>query len=598
MNEKNAGNPAPAGKILDDGDTVAMQVVESNPADPLLGTVFDEKYEILGFLGSGGFARVYKARHVHLKKLVAIKFLSESGAADEEKKQRFTREARMISSISHANIVAMHDYGYKDGKPYLVMDFIEGQTLADLLKSKKQFSQEECLNIACQACDALSAAHAQGLIHRDLKPANIMLFNTSSNQIVVKLVDFGIAKAVDEHEGDSLIARTRTGEVLGTPIYMSPEQCQGFQLDGRSDIYSLGCVLYELMTGIKPFPAESPLTVMLQHINDMPRTFAQAGLRRDFPMALEAAVFKALAKKPENRFRDAAEFKAAIIAGSSGQSGAVRSVFDLLKSRSGARRIDLRLSALIIFCCICLMGIAVTFFLSRQAQWRELENRAAAQLDVDHDYEQALKTLEIALSEATAQGAPAVDKARILKRSAQYAASADQKTSTRALKYYQQSIALLENAPDKQALMDNLNALAMYQNELKKYQEALPNAQRAVQLATSLPDIGDRCYSNITLGMAYYNLHQYNQAAAAFRQAIELDTVRSKENASSARLFASWYLCLTSLAQDKPAEAGQIFETIRKDAERIVGGEKIIREWEATYRDLLSKPVSQRFIAI
>lgn len=534
-------------------------------ADPLIGTVLDNKYRIDQFLGEGGFSRVYKATHLQLKKPVALKLLHEQFATDQDKRDRLTREARTTSVLNHPNIVRLHDFaGYADCKPYLVMDYVEGSSLAELLRKGRHFTIAECIQIASQACDALEAAHKQNIIHRDLKPENIMLLDDQEGRLLtVKLLDFGIAKVL-QGEGDSLIARTQTGEVLGTPAYMSPEQCQGHQLGFSSDIYSLGCVIYELLTGAKAFSAESHLLIMLQHINKMPETFASAASGRQFPVALEAAVFKALAKKPGDRFRNAAGFKKALIEASAKEKSSLKSFACLLQSRSKARKADWRFLLITALCFCAVAAVSIAAFSFRQHQ-------QAGNFEDTLSYSQLVTKLDQDLQQAKATHAPASQRVDILLRLVQLAPKKyDQE--------FENTIKLARDTRDAKILanlLDNKARRLLKSNP----EEAAAAAGEAVNLASNFSEERDlylKLYLN-TLGMANYNARDFVNAEKAFLQCLclrskfalpegEKPVKPSKQGDFWERSGLReeeelrWCLCKTYLAQNKLDEARQMFE--------------------------------------
>lgn len=559
----------------------------------LPGAVFDGKYRIIDFLGSGGYSRVYKATHVLLKKTVAIKVLHEQYASDEEKRHRLTREARTVSSLSHPNIVAVHDYGFNGPRPYLIMDYVEGSSLDDLLRGGKQFSVEECVQIACQACDALSAAHTHGVIHRDLKPANIMLVeDRDSGAITVKLVDFGLAKIVLD-DGDSLMAKTATGEVLGTPIYMSPEQCLGAQLNAASDIYSLGCVLYELLTGVNAFSGESALAVMLSHISAMPKTFSQAAPERRIPLALEAAVFKSLAKKPEERFRSAEDFKKSIIAASERSKNSLKAMLDLLRSRISARRGDPR-ALVIILLASCLGSVAITSVWLRPPHWRVQAEEAEVEWLSGRGRQDAVEKMRSALLEADRANAPCLERARLWRRLADFATDDEQEV---ALQCYEKAASVLEGQTNKDTLAllaNNLNYLSYYQKKLLKFQPSLLSAQKAVAIASQLPnqDKSIRRDSILMLGQAYYNLKEFDKAEVLFKQALTLESsiCEQKHRVTSTILFVEWLLCKTYLAREKLPEANAAFNTLLNDSRHVSDVENVISDWKKKYNELEKMP--------
>ena len=208
-------------------------------------------YEILALLGSGGMGEVYRARDTRLDRIVAIKVLPASVAADPDRRQRFDREARTISSLTHPHVCTLHDVGHEDRIAYLVMELLEGQTLAERL-TRGALPLEQALQYAIEILDALDGAHRHGIVHRDLKPANVMLTKAG-----VKLLDFGIAKVVAPGAATAAATLTAEGTLLGTPQYMAPEQLEGRDADVRIDLFAFGAVLYEMLTGHRAFPGES-----------------------------------------------------------------------------------------------------------------------------------------------------------------------------------------------------------------------------------------------------------------------------------------------------------------------------------------------------
>lgn len=269
--------------------------------DPLIGTLVAERYRILQLVGRGGMGVVYKARHEMMERTVAIKMLLPQLMADEGAAARFQREARASSRINHSNIISLHDFGKtEEGVPYIVMDFIEGESLADVLKRERQLGTSRCAHIFTQVCDALAHAHELGIIHRDLKPGNIMLLQTEDAHDVVKVVDFGIAKMYESEEGE-MQKLTSTGELFGSPVYMSPEQCGGYELDLRSDIYSLGCVMYETLTGKLPCVGKTVLETISRQISATPPPFSAARADLFIPDWMESIVMRALSKDPARR---------------------------------------------------------------------------------------------------------------------------------------------------------------------------------------------------------------------------------------------------------------------------------------------------------
>ncbi len=259
--------------------------------------VFANRYELGEEVGRGGMADVYLAHDRLLDRQVAVKVLSPAFASDRINFERFRREARAAAGLNHPNIVAVYDWGEEDDTSYIVMEYVPGQTLRDLIQAYGYLSPPEAARIAAEIADALSFAHAHGVVHRDVKPGNVLI--TPQGQ--VKVTDFGIARA---ETGDPL---TKTGSVLGTATYFSPEQAQGLALDGRSDVYALGVVLYEMVTGTAPFTGASPVSVAYKHVREEPA--APSTVVTDLPGAMDRIVLTALAKDVNARYQSAQDLR-------------------------------------------------------------------------------------------------------------------------------------------------------------------------------------------------------------------------------------------------------------------------------------------------
>jgi serine/threonine-protein kinase len=256
------------------------------------------RYRVEQELGRGGMAKVYRGQDTVLGRTVAIKILAPQFADDQDFVHRFRREAQAAARISNHNLVSVFDTGSDDGVHFIVMEYVDGRTLADLIAGGGRILPDRAIEIAIDVCRALEAAHAQGVIHRDIKPGNIMLDEKGH----VKVTDFGIARVVSTAE-----TIAQTAAVLGTASYLSPEQAQGQPVDGRSDLYSLGCVLFETVTGRAPFLGDSPVAVASKHVLEQPTPPSR--LNPDVSPDLDAVILRALAKNPANRYQTAEEFR-------------------------------------------------------------------------------------------------------------------------------------------------------------------------------------------------------------------------------------------------------------------------------------------------
>jgi serine/threonine protein kinase len=264
--------------------------------------VFSDRYELTHLIARGGMAEVYRARDRLLDRPVALKVLFPELSVDRAFVERFRREAQNAAKLSHPNIVPVFDWGEDAGSYFIVMEYIAGRALSAVLREAGPLDPARAADIASQVAAALASAHRHGVVHRDIKPGNVLI--TEDGQ--VKVTDFGIARAVNTEE-----SLTQTGAVMGTATYFSPEQAEGIEVDARTDIYSLGVVLFEMLTGRPPFLGETPVSVASKHVRDiapMPRELLDT-----VPVELESVTMKAMAKLPDQRYPDADDFRADLL---------------------------------------------------------------------------------------------------------------------------------------------------------------------------------------------------------------------------------------------------------------------------------------------
>jgi eukaryotic-like serine/threonine-protein kinase len=273
--------------------------------DPRVGTVLHGRYRIVERTNEGSMGVVYRGERVALRRAVAIKFLNEGYAATDDGRRRFEVEARAMSRLDHPNCVPVTDFGVDDEQPFLVMDFVTGCTLRQLLTREWRLPPARAVAIVRQILAGLAHAHAQQIIHRDIKPENILITPIEGHGEHARIVDFGLAKLRDE-------GSITTGVAVGTPGYMSPEQTSGEKADERADVYACGIILYELLSGAKPFQAESPFEVMRMHREDPPPPLDATAAGVSLSPRLTAVVMRALAKAREERFQSASELRAAL----------------------------------------------------------------------------------------------------------------------------------------------------------------------------------------------------------------------------------------------------------------------------------------------
>jgi serine/threonine protein kinase len=301
-------------------DAINNQSAEADQEKTLSGSVsrnsidgwtLGDRYEVLARIGSGGMGVVYKARHVMMDKLVAVKTLKLDNMLNDTARKRFEHEAKLCAKLSHTNVVSIHDFGISGDLLYLVMDYVDGKTLEQILDVESCLSVERTVEIMTQVADGLDHAHQYGVLHRDVKPSNIMIVKSPSGQDVAKIVDFGLAKmTLQDGQLDRL---TQTGAIMGSVMYLSPEQCFGRHADLRSDIYALGCVLYEMLVGMPAFAGTNVLETIRKHTDENPLPINQVREDLQFPQVLEDVILKALCKDPDQRFQTVNEFKQALL---------------------------------------------------------------------------------------------------------------------------------------------------------------------------------------------------------------------------------------------------------------------------------------------
>jgi tRNA A-37 threonylcarbamoyl transferase component Bud32 len=321
----NAG-PAPAPAPKDDVGNGGTMIASSDAGVPapittqntsgvvgdLVGTLLLGRYRVIKKLGEGGMGTVYLGEHATIGKKFAVKVLSYEYAHKEDLRDRFLQEARAASMISQENVVEITDFGdTPDGSVFFIMEFLQGEDLSDTLKSEGRLPWSRAKPIMLQICRALAAAHDAGIIHRDMKPENCYRIARGSNEDFIKVLDFGIAKvtSADEGEGKGL---TRTGMIFGTPEYMSPEQAQGARPDHRVDVYAVGVILYELLTGEVPFSADTFMGILTKHMFEVPRAPSSLVPDADIPLEVENIILKAMQKDRELRFANMREMAEAI----------------------------------------------------------------------------------------------------------------------------------------------------------------------------------------------------------------------------------------------------------------------------------------------
>ncbi len=273
-----------------------------NAPDPLIGRVINERFKVVSLIARGGMGKVYRAEQAPLGRTCALKVLNPKYAGDHDPEfhKRFFLEASIASKLTHPNTVTIFDYGRTDDEIYyMAMEYLEGRTLHRTLREEGAFSEERCAHIARQVCRSLREAHSLGVIHRDLKPANIFLVEHSDERDFVKVLDFGLVKNVGDERGEDL---TQAGLFMGSPKYMAPEQIKGDKVDARTDIYALGIIMYEMLTGKVPFDRPNSVHIMMAHVNEPPPPLRVMNPELQINQMTEDVVFRCLEKEPDKRF--------------------------------------------------------------------------------------------------------------------------------------------------------------------------------------------------------------------------------------------------------------------------------------------------------
>ncbi|MBX9567658.1 MAG: serine/threonine protein kinase [Candidatus Obscuribacterales bacterium] len=377
LDNESASEPASATEQTEEQSATAVSLhgyrKDSAQQYEIIGSTYADRYEVFTMLGKGGMSVVYKARHLFTKKFVALKILHPHLAHNEMTVKRFRQEAQTSGTLQHPGIISVQDFGVCDGAPYLVMDFIEGKSLSEVIKEEGNFSFDRFVELMMQVGSALDYAHRNQVIHRDLKPGNIMV-NKSDGKEQAKIVDFGLAKVIQSSPSGQQL--TQTGELFGSPLYMSPEQCSGRILDARSDIYAFGCVMYEALCGQPPFIGETVFETINKHLNSPPPPLNAPQLDDDIRQRVELLILKCLAKDVDARFASAndvvAELRSMKLSHGGGIFSRIQNSWNISRARRAARTFDMLpvlLSVALISCLFSLVNAVV------QNHYKDLLNK-------------------------------------------------------------------------------------------------------------------------------------------------------------------------------------------------------------------------------
>jgi serine/threonine protein kinase len=376
--------------------------------DPMLGQTLN-CYKVVEVIGRGGMGTIYKAHDQWMDRIIAIKMLHQHLVHDEQSLQRFQQEAKAAGNIEHPNVIQAYDFGVvpETEQPFLVMEYLQGKSLSDVIEAEKQLAPERAVNVFIQASEALAAAHAKNVLHRDLKPSNIMLIQTKDQTDFVKIVDFGIAKLLPGSGKEMQL--TQTGEVFGSPLYMSPEQFVGRKVDVRSDIYSMGCVMYESLMGSPPIAGDHVLETMYMHMNKAPKKFAEMRPDLKIEPRLEAVVMRALEKSPDQRYQTMTELHDDLTLARSGFKDRRPLKVKLKSHMAQMRRLRKRyedaannvlLMVMSMFIAVSIAGFGVMFLRNNQeTHWKDLRQQAQESYRRE-DFKKAEQTLIVAANVA------------------------------------------------------------------------------------------------------------------------------------------------------------------------------------------------------
>jgi serine/threonine-protein kinase len=552
-------NPSPQ----PDGTAASMPELTVTPSQFQPGQLVDGRYRVLSVIASGGFGCVYKVRDVLLKKTFALKTLHPIAASDKTM-LRLQKEAQAAAMLNHPNLVGAVNFGFIDQRqPYLVMEFLEGPTLAQYLKQHTRIPWESALQIFIPVCYAMASAHDQGVIHRDIKPSNIILtgdVNSPEKNFIPKVVDFGIAKL---QLGDESQALTKTGDVFGTPLYMSPEQCAGAGVDSRSDIYALGCVLFEALTGTPPFQGNTPLETMMRHATGEPPSLKEASLGLKFPEALEKLVSRMLAKDSRDRYQSFMEVGHDLLLLQTGDVDQMRVIAVPVRSLSieHGKKPDWFLFSL---------GVIVGFMIAGSFAWAifiDLQNTERATVQPQEAHVGHMSNIDKFAAEAQRdifhEAIEPMEKivetniaANEIKR------SQEQGEYAKAAELRQQQIAMDEKtlrSNDPQIAKDIFDLAYCYQLD-KKYALAESRFKQAITIREKIePDSALLANSFLALGDCYGNQGKYAQAEPQYRQALAtFEKALGTDHPSTVTCIIRLAMCCAGAS--KYAEAESLFK--------------------------------------
>jgi len=476
----------------------------------------DANYEILEKIGQGGMGAVYKVKDRVTNKIFAIKVLNDGLCQDKRNLERFENEIKASMTLSHPNLVTVYKQGITSGgAPYLLMDYLEGENLSDFLKREGCIPRARAIDLFYQICEAFNHAHAKSIVHRDIKPGNIIIGKTEGGNDYVKVVDFGIAKILPV-AGETIKQLTQTGELIGSPFYMSPEQCRGEELDARSDIYSLGCVMYEVLSGKAPFEGANPVKIILQHLNDLPKPFDSfLSVGAD----LEEVIMTCLRKSPSDRYQSVYEIMTDLDRLRGGKKPMRRIKSEKQAKSKRTKRILLYSSAAFV---VGLSWLALNFVFHFTNPWlNAVEEAQETEVIGTSHFPEAERILKSAFADATAHNASNGDKAKLLYELGRLYYEwprrvQAQGTFEEALKFSDDTASAWETATIN-------DYLCMLNNESDRPIEAKYYGEKALEIRKKLR--APRLIGNtlIHLTQSYNMLGEYKKAETLANEALALE---------------------------------------------------------------------------
>ena len=512
------------GPTLQRGKSPALRS-ETIPA----GEVVADRFVLIEFLAEGGMGKVYKAKQLSTGRIVVLKMLPESAIRFEDR-QRFHREAKIASALSHPNAVSIFDFGETaNGQLFIAMEYVEGIDLAALIKKEGTLEMNTLLDIGIQICDALVEAHSRGIVHRDLKPANIMLTENKSKTNIVKVLDFGIAKVDDENQ-----SMTKTGEIFGSPLYMSPEQCKGLKVTASSDIYSLGCILYEACVGSPPHQGPNAMATIFKHSNEEARRPSKVRPDLKIPEEFDALILKCLEKDLHARYRSTEELRRELSIFLEREAQISRPAQRISLPRWNGRIV---LVSLVVIATVC-----GSYYMVAEIKTREQKQQAEILAKQDRermepiqterlveankaygsrDYATAAKLYEQVYEQANKDH----DKTKILEIGTKYAISLELKKPeerAKALEPLRVLAQLQHDGADKEALADTLGHLSEYYYELKLHVQGDEYAREDLKVERQISNdrwqVGQKMY-DLARSLSSQGEGQRANAHDMFRQA-------------------------------------------------------------------------------